>query len=621
MHSVSNDQRADHCLVAVRSRKGAVTWHAIFNADVAVRGGVKRHSLDSLNRARSLEGLLDKFGIGEIVFDPTGGFERSLRIVNATKAARAKLGSRLRSVHLKAGGRALHARIASADDATYVAATLGDCFAKALDGASLEITVAVSTKPAPAGSLAIERLVARQEDIARVTARVSAATAVLGAAFVGAHATTARANTPQSFAATREVEAPQTDLPKQIVGRPEFILTDGVEQPRRQRPPRRTAPRPRVEAPLPPAAPSCPVGEPSPAMTSIVRAVYDRNGVLIALHLDNRDRGLATEDFNQKAFSLVRSLPMGAIDAAGQGAQLDGVRVLASQRLRTRAAAGATFVLTMGQCAAPTPVVIAPPVPPPAPPLAPPPAPAPISRSYLDVGADYINRDVQEGGVVVAHGQLDLPNDFALNGQAAAGQIDGEFAGGAQLALQRFAKLAKDDQIALGAFISSVTSIDPNDDRFDIERVGLGAAWMNDTIQLVIRGGYARTDGFGDLEGGFGRGEATWFVTPDLALDLAIEDDPITGQGVGVGTAFRPFTELFPQLMIDADANWHQDGEDSFRVGLRWMLGAQENRTVRERRARQGMAPTLQVELERLPETSKSGPNSYCGEAGECPAA
>lgn len=191
-----------------------------------------------------------------------------------------------------------------------------------------------------------------------------------------------------------------------------------------------------------------------------------------------------------------------------------------------------------------------------------------------------------------------------------------------QAALQRFASLSEDNRLALGAFASAVTSEAPNAEDFRIYRGGVGAAFIAPSVQLVIRGGYAQSEGYRDLEGGFVRGEATWFVTPDLALDVMAEDDPITGSGYGVGTAFRPFTEIFPQLMIDADANWHQDGEDSFRVGVRWLFGAEEARTVRERRARQGMAPTLQVELERLPTDGKSTNTAapYCGEAGACPS-
>lgn len=624
-------------ILAVRGKSGPI-WHVIGTG--AARGGVssrpqdavRNHSMVELDRARSLEGLLHRFGIGEIVYDPTGGFERALRLVNAARTARGRLGRRLKSVHLTPDGRSLHARVAEERDVSGAAAVLGETFARALAGSGLELGMTVTVKAAPRGSLPIERAVARQEDIARAGARASAAVAIFGAAFAGLQGGVARAAGAQPLApATREADLATVTSQISAKAEPQWLLAGGLEPGPRPRPPRRPERRaPRIDAPPPPppAPIACPVGPAAPTMTSRVRAVYDRAGALLALHLDDRDAGLADEGFNQKAFALVRKLSIADLEAGLNAKESDGVQVLATQRVRqsSRRSTEVAFVVTVGQCQSalppPPPPQQPPPQQPPPPFLPPAPPPPPPSHGYLDLGVDYINRDVQEGGVVVAHGQIDLSPDMALNLQGAAGRIDNEFAGGLQASLQRFAQLGRQDKAALGAFASAVTSAAPNGDDLDIYRGGLGAALIGPNVQLVIRGGYAQSEGYVEREGGFVRGEATWFITPDLALDVFAEDDPVTGTGGGVGFAARPFSEIFPQLMVDADANWHADGEDSFRVGLRWMFGEEQSRTVRERRARQGMAPTLQVELERLPtKDDPVGSIPYCGEGSDCPAA
>jgi hypothetical protein len=618
-------------ILAVHGKTGPV-WHVIGTG--AARGGVyskdavRTHSLVALDRLRSLEGILHRFGIGEIVYDPSGGFERALRLVNAARTARGRLGRRLKSIHLSANGRSLHARVADDSDIQLAAAILGETFARALAGSGLELGMSVNTKAAPRGALALERSVARQEDIARAGARASAAVAIFGAAFAGLQGGVARAGSTQPIApAGRELDSLAAQPLAAAKAEPHWQLIGGLEPGPRPRPPRRPERRaPRVEPlPPPPAPVACPIGAATPTMSSRVRAVYDRQGNLVALHLDDRDPGLADNAFNQKAFALVRSQPMIALDSPASLPEIDGVRVLAVQRAHAsqRRAGEIAYVLTIGQCAvpAPPPQPPQPLPPPPVPKPASPPAP-PASNGYLDLGVDFINRQVQEGEVLVAHGQVDLSPDLALNLQGAAGKIDDEFAGGLQASLQRFAKIGRDEKAALGAFASAVTSVGPNGDDFDIYRGGLGAAFIGPNVQLVIRGGYAQSEGYVERDGGFVRGEATWFIAPDLALDVFAEDDPITGSGGGVGFAARPFSHVFPQLMVDADANWHADGENSFRVGLRWLFGEEQSRSVRERRSRQGMAPTLQVELERLPtrDDDAAGSIPYCGEGEECPA-
>jgi hypothetical protein len=112
------------------------------------------------------------------------------------------------------------------------------------------------------------------------------------------------------------------------------------------------------------------------------------------------------------------------------------------------------------------------------------------------------------------------------------------------------------------------------------------------------------------------RAEAAWFPVERLSIDVFAEHDPITGDGAGGGIRTRPFSGVYAGLMLDADAAWQEDGEESFRLGLRWAFGDTAS-SERDRRRREGMAPYLPQEFERLPDTDDKSKQSYCGEAGE----
>lgn len=619
--------RPQQALVGVKTRAGQVMWHGI--ADRRARQDrVRLHPVAALDSTRSLEGLLNRFGGGEIVDDPTGAFERATRLIRGQRAARAKLGAKLRGVHLDRQGRTLYARVRHEDDIAAAATVLGDCFAAALAGSGLEIGMTVSTQPAPKGALPLEQRTARQEDVARVLQRASTAMAVVGAALVGINGGAARAEDKSTPA--RERESNQAFTPIAQFGEdmaPRTILTGGFDEPARAEPRRRAKP---TGAPSQTVAPLCPTGQAE--RVRVIRAIYSANGALMAAHLDAQDRG-GDNEFGQFALDYVRETPFAVWNSFEPAPEVKGVR--AGRVLRQRGANGdRIFIVHVVDCAggavnwnqAEQPAQPAPPtapeIPPPALPAAVTPAPTSPKLGYAMAGLDYIDRTVQDGVVLAGEGQFAVSENTAVNLQGVAGTIDGEFAGGAQVALQRFVPLADEHKMALGAFVSAVTSTAPNADDFDLMRAGLGAALIQPKLQLVIRAGYARAEGFGEYEGGFARGEAIWFPNPDLGLEVFAEEDPVTGAGGGIGARARPFSDVLARLMVDADISWHQDGEDSFRVGLRWLFGQAEPMSVREQRARQGMAPILPIELERLPEdeTLAASQAPYCGDTGDCPA-
>lgn len=622
--------RPKAALVGVKNRSGQVVWHGISDS----RGdlpGMRMHPAAALDGARSLEGLLNRFGGGEIVDDPTGAFERATRLIHGQRAARAKLGARLRGVHLDRNGRTLYARVRHQDDIAAAATVLGECFAAALAGSGLEIGMTITTEPAPTGALALEQRTARHDDITRTLQRASTAMAVVGAALIGVNGGQARAEDKATPA--RELDGGESltpVAPSSDAWAPRIYLADGFGEPARTQPRRRAK---AAAAPQQAAAPFCPNGEAN--RTRVVRAIYSASGTLMAAHLDVRDPG-GDDQFAQSAVEYVRQTPLSTWDTFEPSPEVDGVR--AGRVLRQRGANGdRIFIVHVVDCAgglgssapveqpvepaAPT-APATPAIPPPALPAAAPAAATQQRLGYAMVGLDYIDRSLQDGALLVGEGQIAFDEKTALNVQGVAGTIDGAFAGGAQLALQRFIPLASEHKMALGGFVSGVTSTAPNNNDLELLRAGLGAALIRPKLQLVIRGGYARAEGFGDYEGGFARGEAVWFPNPDLGLELFAEEDPVTGAGAGLGVRARPFSDVLARLMIDADMSWHQDGEDSFRVGLRWLFGQAEPLSVREQRLRQGMAPILPIELERLPddETLAANQAPYCGDAGQCPA-
>jgi hypothetical protein len=584
---------------------------------------IRRRSLRSLDGKRSLEGVLAVFP-GEIVSDPTGAFDRARRLLAAGEEAHKLARGKLVSLHLTRSGRALHARVRKADHRADVAAILGDVFAQHLAGARFEVAILVSLKPAPKGALALRRLGAIQDDAARAAHRVSMAVAMAGAAFAVAQTGVARADTPTNRDDRRG------DVLLLVPAREDFqvtpILMDGIEPQRRPPPPRRPRPQPQTEAPPPaavappPAAPVCP-----PTLDETVRVyrvAFNDNRIFAFAQFDASDPG-GEQERSGEALSFFSRQPMTALErGVSAEAPPSWMRIVSVENMRVPdpAAAGAPryqyhFIIRAAVCAEAPP----PPVPEPEPvpePVAPPPPPEP-DRAYFDLGADYVDRTEQRGGVLVAEGQFDLGGDYALNLQGAIGQIDGERAGGAQVAIQRFLEAGQDREAAIGGFVSGVSSADLNGEQFSIARAGIGAALMGERFQVVVRGGYAVIDGFDDPEGGFARVEGTWFATPDLALDLFVEEDPLTGAGAGAGLTARPFSGVFANLMIDADGAWHDDGEESFRVGLRWMLGQEDVRTVQQTRRLRGVAPILPQELERLPDDQASANQPYCGEADE----
>lgn len=552
-------------LAIVATRRGRrTTWHTLRRepAAVASGAGLKRHEVAALDGAHSLEGLVRRFGDGEIVFDPTGAFERARRIVTGARSARQVLGARLVSLHVLRNGRTVYARVRVESDIEHVASGVGSAFARALSGSNFQILVKVGVEAPPPAALAVERIGARRERATAAVQRLSAAFAIAGAAFYGLG--------PQAAHADE--------------------LAVAGEQ-----------------------APTAAASE-SGRVLRTMRAIYAR--------AEDSSKGIAL-----RALEVVRRPLRGRAEAEVEAKPLvvdsaDATVVVASMGGDV-AALDATDV---------APIYGPVPTPMPFPPATPPDQPAtgalpmtPWRDSMVQVGAAAIVRGDQSGGVAQIDAQFETAPGWALGAQGAIGTIDGEIAGGAQLAVQHEVYVAQ-TPTAVGLFASGVQSTAPSGEDFTIGRVGAGVAATIRAVQIVVRGGYAT--GGGDLEsdGGFARAEGTWFAMPELAVGAFAETDPTTGTGVGGRISVKPFTGTLANMMIDADAAWHEDGEESFRLGLRWLLG-QSGASLQDLRAGRGMAPDLMDDLMRLPDeldrSAAQGTNQaqpYCGDVGNpCP--
>lgn len=553
------------------TRRGKrTTWHTLRREAYAVGAGerLQRHDAAHLDGARSLEGLVRRFGDAEIIHDPTGAFERARRLITAARSARRALGGRLQSMHLLANGRTVHVRARTESDIDHVGPVVAGALARALSGSDFQIVVNVSAAAPPPGALAIERIDAYRDRALAAAQRVSAALAVAGAAAYGLVPATANASESSTAG-------------------------DVAQTPAGASPAKRT-----------------------------VRAVFSRAGDLVALHLDDFDKG-GLQETAQRALNVVRGLERSRLEAAvRENVATDGVYIRA-RRLRARD--GEAYRIEVADTDMPpagdgvimAPVAIA------AQQSA---ASAPtMRRDYLEVAAGALVRGDQSGAIAQVDAQFRTNSAWTLGAQGALGVIDSEVAGGAQLSLQRDATLGV-TPVSVGVFGSAVQSTAPSEEDFTIARVGAGVAATIRSVQLIVRGGFASGSGDFDTDGGFARAEGTWFATPDIAIGGFVETDPTTGSGAGAKASFRPFTGTLANLSVDADAAWHEDGEESFRLGLRWLLGAGESASLEDIARRRGMAPDLMDDLRRLPDEldrdaglNRNQTQPYCGEVGDCP--
>jgi hypothetical protein len=576
-------------IVATRSGN-RTTWHTLRREKLEHGACVRRHDANALDGVKSLEGLLGRFGDSEIVYDPTGAFERARRLVTAARSARKQLGRRLVSLHVLENGRTIYARVRHESDLDHVAPAIGAAFARALSGADFQIMVNVGVARPPAGALAMERSGARQDQVMAAAQRLSAALAVAGAAFYGLGAQAAHAAQPSRDTAN--------------------------------------------------TAPSVAAA----SQTRTVRVIYARTGELLALHLAEEDRG-GEQESARRALAAVRGFTRTDLDSACSGLANEGLRFKAR---RQRTPDGTAYIIAVSLEAdeaatqpAPAEVVEGPvyypinaPMPQPVTAIIPAaaaalPLPTPIANGHMrtDVAAGALVRGDQAGAIGQIDAMLDTAPGWTFGVQGALGVIDSEIAGGAQASLQKDV-MANGMPMMVGAFVSGVQSTAPSEEEFGIVRVGAGVAATIRTVQLIVRGGYASGTGDLDEDGAFARAEGAWFATPDIALTGFVENDPTTGAGAGVGASFKPFSGTLANMMIDADAAWHEDGEESFRLGLRWLLGHRDESSLEEVRRRKGMSPDLMDDLRRLPDelerSAAAGTPStqpYCGEAGtSCPA-
>ena len=577
------DQNA--ALLGMRKRNGVTIWHTLRRdrIEAGKDSAVRRHDARQLDRTRSLEGLLGRFGGGEIVYDPTGAFERARRLVTAARAARLAGGRRLVSLHLLSCGRVLYARARAPEDIEHIAPVVGAALARAISGCDFQVAVKFGHQRPSAGAMPLERIGARRDQVMAAAQRASMALAVAGAVFYGMQPKSADAREPSQG----------------------MLTTAGSVS----------------ASMLQPALP-----------TRTVHAIYSPEGALLALHLADEDRG-GSEESAQAAMQLVRDQTPGFLNGAIGRRILAGPRAWLKAR-RHRSEDGVSYSVEVSAAKDsedpnPTPVAAAALDAAAAAPKAEPPrplAPAPLTDiTYGEVGGAVISRGDQAGALALAGVQFAATPDVSIEVQGALGVIDGEVAGGAEIGAQHFITYDDDKSVAFGAYVSGVQSTAPSGEDFSIFRGALGAEITTNKYQLIVRGGYASGGGDLDESGGFARAEGAWFIVPELALEAFAEQDPTTGAGAGVGITAKPFSGVLANMMIDADASWHEDGEDSFRLGLRWLMGRDRQGSLRDAKARRGIAGDLMDDLQRLPDelerssgtTTKSQP--YCGGVTPCP--
>lgn len=549
-------------LAATQKRRGSLVRHAIGSAK-----GAKAHKLARLDAAASLANLMGQLGGGgAIVADPTGAFDRAFRLVKAAREARWTHRKMLKGLYIGRNGRVLYARVKKLQDAPEMAAKLGDALARALIGTGVEIAVVVRASAPPKGALRVEDVKIPAKVIAAHARATTAAVAVGGFAAGAAMAQPAPAYSPNlALHATLQTST------------------------------------------------AC--GTETPRATRDVRLVYTATG---GLRVTANDDGMTDAD-GAAALAFARSIDEETL----RGDPLDrtgpnGERIISITRLVDERRREDHFVLKIALCAPMAPMAAEAPAEPAAPPP-PPPAPVESPNAYREVGADYIDRTEQDGLIASGTSQWQIAPNWDANAQVAIGQIDGDLAVGGQIAAQRFMQVGRNAEAAIGGFVSAINSKAPDNDDFSIYRAGAGVSWTGQEVQIIVRGGYAASAGYLDDDGGFLRAEAAWFPIERASISAFVEGDPITGTGGGVGVTVRPFSDVLANLMIDADAAWHEDGEDSFRLGFRWLIGdGAAQASERERHRRIGMVPYLPQEFERLPE-GKTKKQSYGGSAGTTP--
>lgn len=569
-------------LVTTSSANGRLVRHAV---DGARQRRAKAHKIGALDRAASLAGLIGRFGAGAIVEDPTGAFERARRLVIAARKTRQAAKGKIATMHLGPNGRTLFVRVRAYEDLMRVAPLAGDIFARTLAGTGLELAIVVRLEAPPKGSLRVEQVLAQAKSVARHARAASAALAASGFATV-AYAQPAAADSAEAVIMAQSADAMPSHMPAMASAPPRRPLT----------------PLSRLSIDTSALCAANP-----PLRMEGVRLVLSANDTARIVELHNP---VGPDAARLAAFANTvdpTALRGSVLEITG----LEGEQIVSVTRYGVQPDGGDYFDLQVAMCT-PAPAQAAPEAAPVAEA-----APDALNRDYREVAGEYINRTVQQGQVGALEGQWALGDSSAINVQGAVGQIDSQVAVGGQVAWQDFRPMFNNTaEGAIGGFVSAVRSEAPNRETLSIARAGVGLSVMLNEVQLIVRGGYAAGHGYTDRDGGFLRAEAAWFPIDRLGLDVMIEDDPITGTGAGVGASARPFTGVLSNLMIDADAAWHDEGEESFRLSVRWLIGDAASTTERQRRRQRGMAPVLPQEFERLPEEDKNANSqSYCGGA------
>ncbi|MBU6408360.1 MAG: hypothetical protein KGS44_14725 [Alphaproteobacteria bacterium] len=578
---------------------------------------IRWRSLRSLDAQRSLEAILAAFQ-GEMVDDPSGAFGRAHALVAAAKLAYKRGGGMLRGLHLNPSGDTLHARVRDEAVRTEAAAMLGEVFAQHLAGPRFAVAILVSIRPAPKGALALLRLGALQDGLDRIAHRLALTAAIAFAPVAAA----------LSFGARADLDA-ATKRPNRDMREGDLIIVAPVWEDALGGASRQAADDVRKEAAFALSAnvqrscgdeigarsgPQCPMdgyarqrtppeaASPAvpPAETILVyRVAFNAYRAFSFAQLDVADPG-GEEVRSAEALRFFSRQPMTALERGGPAETPPAwLRILTVESMRAPdpdlgGASGYQYhfiirVIIQAELRAETRSAS---------------LPKQEHRSVAPVDSASPTGSNGRGvdpGLLILDDPCDrmktAANDrfgLAHEGQRTRGASQGPLEQGNKsspaLASPPLTKRQENPRAASHGSEDRLLSADRENGLLSNANGRVGGSCTPTRLGRASRDGLVpnSVDGAGPVW--IGR---AWRAMPDLASDLLGEQDRLTGPCAGMEAEARPFSDVFATLMVDADEAWHDDGAESFRMGLRWMLGQGEAETVQKPQRPQGVAPIL----------------------------
>jgi len=578
---------------------------------------IRQRSLQSLDAQRSLEAILAAFQ-GEMVDDPSGAFGRAHALVAAARQAYKRGGGMLRGLHLNPSGDSLHARVRDEAARADAAAMLGEVFAQHLAGPRFAVAILVSIRPAPKGALALLRLGALQDGLDRIAHRLAMTAAIAFAPVAAA----------LSFGARADLDA-ATKRPNRDMREGDLIIVAPVFEDARGGASRQGSEDVREEAASPHSVnasrsrdgeivacsgPPYPMGgfvrqstppeaaapAVSPAETILVyRVAFNAYRAFsfaqLAIADPGGDRGRKAE-----ALRFFSRQPMTALERGGPAETPPAwLRILTVESMRAPdpdlgGAAGYHYhfiirVIIQAEPCAETrsaslpkqehssvaPVDSA--------------SPAGSNACGVDPGVLILD-DPCDRMKTAANDRFGLAHEGERAGRASQGPLEQGSQSSAALESPLLTRRQENRRAAFRGSEDRLLSADPENGLLSNANGRVGGSCTLTPLGRASRDGLVpnSVDGAGPVW--IGR---AWRAMPALASDLLGEQDRLRRPCAGMEAEARPFSDVFAALMVDADEAWHDDGAESFRMGLRWMLGQSEAETAQKPQRPQGVAPIL----------------------------